>query len=145
MATGKAEGRERWTSKSNFSLFLSLLLSSPLLVSMRSPVRSARIREGAAPQGMQCAHRNQRGYALKPEMREAAQKPRRKIPKNQQKKSPNGIRKTDKLIWELTVVTKCWSCGSNNWNPGGANWFKKSVAVVPYSGGVPDITRQDTF
>ena len=60
------------------------------------------------------------------------------IPAKNQKKTPNGIYKTDKLIWELTVVTKCWSCGSNNWNPGGASWLKKSVAVVPYSGGVPD-------
>ena len=59
------------------------------------------------------------------------------IPAKNQKKTPNGIHKTDKLIWELTVVTKCWSCGSNNWNPGGASWFKKSVPVVPYSGGGP--------
>ena len=59
------------------------------------------------------------------------------IPAKNQKKTPSGIHKTDKLIWELTVVTKCRSCGSNNWNPGGASWFKKSVAVVPYSGGGP--------
>ena len=54
------------------------------------------------------------------------------------KKPPNGIRQTDKPIWELTVVTTWWSCGSNNWSPGGASWLKKSVAVVPYSGGAPD-------
>ena len=80
----------------------SFFPSSPLLVSMRSPVRSARIREGAAPQGMQCAHRNQRGYASKPELREATQRPRRQIPKNQQKKPPNGIRQNDNINWELT-------------------------------------------
>ena len=51
------------------------------------------------------------------------------------KKPPNGIRQTDKPIWELTVVTTWWSCGSNNWSPGGASWLKKSVADVPYSGG----------
>ena len=42
------------------------------------------------------------------------------------KTPPNGIRQTDKPIWELTVVTTWWSCGSNNWSPGGSSWLNMS-------------------
>ena len=106
MATGKAGGQKVWTSVSNTSLFLWPHLSSPsphLLVSMGSLMRPTRIREGAALQGVQCAHCNQRGYASRRELRDEAQTLRHTIRNGQQKQLPHGTHANDNLHSKLTA------------------------------------------